>query len=114
MNITFNEIPQAIEILLAKMEKIESFLCNKDCISNSDEWFSLDQLCKYHPGNPSRQTVYGWVCSRSIPFHKAGKKLLFLKSEIDNWIKSGRVKTFDEIQSESDNYIIRKSALSLS
>ncbi|MDR1342763.1 MAG: helix-turn-helix domain-containing protein [Prevotellaceae bacterium] len=30
---------------------------------------------------------------RSIPYHKKGKKLMFLKSEIDNWLKEGRRKT---------------------
>ena len=32
-----------------------------------------------------------------IPVHKDGKKLCFLRSEIDRWLSSGRIKTKDEI-----------------
>lgn len=53
----------------------------------TDVWFDLRELCEYHPDKPSKATVYGWVNSKNIPVHKGGKKLRFLKSEIDNWLK---------------------------
>jgi excisionase family DNA binding protein len=51
-----------------------------------DRWFDLNELCEYHPDKPSKHTVYGWVNAGIIPVHKGGKKLRFLKSEIDNWL----------------------------
>jgi excisionase family DNA binding protein len=54
----------------------------------TDIWFDLRQLCEYHPDKPSKATVYGWVNTKTIPVHKGGKKLRFLKSEIDNWLKN--------------------------
>jgi excisionase family DNA binding protein len=55
------------------------------------------------PTNPSKPTVYGWVNAGTIPVHKGGKKLRFLKSEIDNWLRQGRKKTLAETASEAEN-----------
>ena len=34
---------------------------------------------QYLPDRPAKQTVYGWVFQKKIPYHKKGKKLQFLK-----------------------------------
>ncbi len=73
--------------------------------TEADRWFDLNELCIYHPDKPSKPTVYGWVHSGLIPVHKGGKKLRFLKSEIDNWIKQGRKKTLAETAKEADQYL---------
>jgi predicted DNA-binding transcriptional regulator AlpA len=52
--------------------------------------------------------VYGWVNAGTIPVHKGGKKLRFLKSEINNWLKQGRKKTLAELASEADTYLSNK------
>ncbi|MBK7223176.1 MAG: helix-turn-helix domain-containing protein [Saprospiraceae bacterium] len=44
----------------------------------------------YHPDKPTKATVYSWVSAVQIPVHKGGKKLRFLKSEIDTWLKQGK------------------------
>ena len=36
----------------------------------------------------SKSTIYKKVSSREIPFHKIGKKTIFVKDEIDTWIKN--------------------------
>jgi hypothetical protein len=43
-----------------------------------------------------------------IPVHKGGKKLRFLKSEIDNWLRQGRKKSNAEIEVEADQYLKNK------
>jgi len=73
-----------------------------------DRWFDLSELCNYHPDHPTKPTVYGWVNAGSIPVHKGGKKLRFLKSEIDAWLKQGRKKTVSETAAEAEAYINRK------
>jgi len=92
--------------------------CVNSCLRNNkqasteptetDRWFDLNELCQYHPDKPSKPTVYGWVHSGLIPVHKGGKKLRFLKSEIDNWLKQGRRKTLAETASEADQYVQSK------
>ncbi len=76
--------------------------------TETDRWFDLNELCQYHPDKPTKPTVYGWVNAGTIPVHKGGKKLRFLKSEIDNWLKQGRKKTLAETASEADTYLKKK------
>jgi hypothetical protein len=45
------------------------------------------------------------VNAGTIPVHKGGKKLRFLKSEIDAWLKQGRKKTLAETAAEADAYL---------
>jgi excisionase family DNA binding protein len=35
----------------------------------------------------SPRTVYGWVSQRVLPHRKAGRRLLFLESELVEWTK---------------------------
>ena len=76
--------------------------------TETDRWLDLTELCDYLPDKPKKPTVYGWVHLRLIPVHKGTKKLRFLKSEIDNWIKHGRKKTLAETASEADQYLKSK------
>jgi excisionase family DNA binding protein len=70
-----------------------------------DSWLDLTELCQYHPDKPKQATVYEWVSKAKIPFHKSGKKLRFLKSEIDSWLRQGRNKTLAETAIAAEQYI---------
>ena len=106
--ITFNEMPQALAHLINKVDQLETLLSEKQPQQDSDKWLNLTDLCEYHPDRPAKPTVYAWIGQRSIPYHKKGKKLMFLKSEIDTWLKSGRQKTADEIQAEAEQFVITR------
>lgn len=58
---------------------------------NPNKKLSIDQLIDYLPEHPAKQTVYGWVSNRKIPYQKHGSKLFFVQSDIDNWLDNGRV-----------------------
>lgn len=103
--ITFEQLPQAVSALIDKVERL-SDLVSQGLDSSSrpeKEWMDLEELCEYLPDKPSKQTVYGWVCKRSIPFHKKTKKLSFLRSEIDEWLASSRHGTAEEIREAAIN-----------
>ena len=102
MKITYDSLPGAVSKIIYKLELLERLILNYSQ-PESDVWFDINELCKYHPSKPAKVTVYTWVRERRIPFHKNGKKLTFLKSEIDSWLKQGRQKTVSEIEIESDN-----------
>lgn len=72
---------------------------SEDCLS--------EEFCAYHPDHPAKQTIYDWVSSRKVPVYKDGKKLRFLKSEIDQWLGLGLQKTQAEIEQEA--YAISRS-----
>ncbi len=84
---------------------IEAVTDKSELHQQTDRWFDLNELCSYHPDKTSPATVYGWVQTGLIPCHKGQKKLRFLKSEIDNWLKQGRKKTLVETANEADNYL---------
>ena len=52
------------------------------------EWLTLDMLCEYLPSHPAKQTVYGWMSQNVIPYYKTDKFIVFLKSDIDEWLSS--------------------------
>ena len=107
MELTFEQLPTAVTQLFDKLETIEGLLRNNSAQTQPDKesWLNIDELCAYLPDRPVKPTVYGWVHQQIIPCHRRGKKLYFLKSEIDQWLKTGRKKTIAEIQAESNEFI---------
>jgi excisionase family DNA binding protein len=107
---TFDQLPAAVFLLLEKVSSFELQLKNfVGHQADPDTWFNIEQLCQYHPDKPAKPTVYAYVQNRTIPFHKKGKKLFFLKSEIDAWLKTGRRTTTTEISSVADMYFNSKN-----
>jgi hypothetical protein len=49
----------------------------------ANKFFSIAELREYLPSKPSIHTLYKHTRTGKLPFHKAGGKLVFLKSEID-------------------------------
>ena len=78
--------------------------------TESDRWLDLNELIAYDPEKRSKPTFYGYVHEKSVPFHKRGKKITFLKSEIDIWLKSGRKQTKSEIEAEDGQYLTNKKS----
>ena len=76
--------------------------------TGTDRWFDLKELCNYHPDKPKPATVYGWVFAGKIPVNKGEKKLRFLKSEIDEWLKQGRKMTVAESSLRAEQYLKSK------
>ena len=104
--LTLETLPKAFTLLTNEVSEIKRLLLEKsnEQPTETDRWFDLNELCIYHPDKPSKPTVYGWVNAGTIPVHKGGKKLRFLKSEIDNWLRQGRKKTLAETASEAEQY----------
>jgi excisionase family DNA binding protein len=81
--------PTELEILIENsVKKVLAELKELKQEETPDKWMDLNELCNYLPDRPSKPTVYGWVNQKNIPVHKGGKKLRFLKSEIDIWLKN--------------------------
>ena len=108
--LTLETLPKAFTQLTNEVSEIKRLLLEKsnEQPTEADRWFDLNELCIYHPDKPSKPTVYGWVNAGTIPVHKGGKKLRFLKSEIDIFLKQGRKKTLAETASEADTYLKKK------
>ena len=109
VGLTLETLPKAFVQLTNEVGEIKRLLLekSKDRPILTDSWFDLSELCIYHPDKPSKPTVYGWVNAGIIPVHKGGKKLRFLKSEIDSWLRQGRKKTLSELSSEAEQFLTK-------
>ena len=111
---TLEEMPKALSYLINKVETLQqevNTLRNKQQVSESPRWMNIDELCAYHPSHPKKQTVYEWVSKKTIPYHKMTKGLMFLQSEIDEWLKSGARKTEEDLMREAQAFINSKKSL---
>jgi len=103
---------QQLEALIdAKIKLVLDAISKANSKSESDEWFDLNGLIAYLPSHPKTQTIYDWVHNGIIPFHKSAKTkmLSFLKSEIDEWLKTGRRKTQSEKEQLANKYLTKKN-----
>ena len=53
-----------------------------------DKWIVLEEAADYM--DVTKDTVRNWIKKTDIPAHKIGKLWKFKKSELDEWIKSGK------------------------
>ena len=94
--ISFENLPQAVGLLLDKVDLLEQLLKSQQNTSApSDRPMSITEAAKFL--NLSVPTLYGFVSKRTIPFSKLGKRLYFSEAELTSWVKSGRKQTCTEI-----------------
>ena len=106
-----NQLIMIWKTMMDKLNKLDSKidgLNNIPQIRPADRWMNLKELCEYLPSHPAEQTVYGWTSCHQIPFHKRGKRIMFLKSEIDAWLHDGKRKSQKELAEEAAQFINAK------
>ncbi len=105
--LNFEDLPDAVTRLTQEISDLKRLfqLQVKEVQPESNKWLDLEGLVQYDPEKRSKATFYGYVHRRSIPFHKRSKKLLFLKSEIDQWLKEGRKQTLSEIELDAGQHL---------
>ena len=83
---TFDTMPQALDYIIQKLDELHSRVDSLESIRTEPQnrWFDVNELCVYLPQHPAPQTVYGWTSTKQIPYLKNGKKVIFLKSEIES------------------------------
>ncbi|MEI6754901.1 MAG: helix-turn-helix domain-containing protein [Paludibacter sp.] len=98
------------EIIIERLDKIEKILfeisknnVSESQVSNSDEIMTVDQLAEYL--SIARQTIYGKCSAREIPCFKTGKRVYFMKSEINEWLKAGKRETAFEIRQQAADWV---------
>ncbi len=110
---TFDMIPMLManllednKILSAKLDAINRKISasvgnNKD----DDHRMDVSEAQKYIPGHPAVQTIYGWTSNNMIPYHKVGKRIYFLKSELDAWLSKEQHKSQEDLRKEAEEYV---------
>lgn len=58
-------------------------------VLNDDKWIGIEEAANYLSVN--KDTIRNWIKKdNGIPAHKIGKLWKFKKSELDQWVKSGK------------------------
>lgn len=114
---TFDMIPMLManllednKILSAKIDALNkkinmSLPANKK--GDDNERMDVTEAQKYIPSHPAVQTIYGWTSNGQIPYHKIGKRIYFVKSELDDWMSNGQHKSNDDLRKEAEEYVKR-------
>jgi excisionase family DNA binding protein len=63
-------------------------------MNESKQFLTVSELREYLPENPSESTIYCWTSAKKIPYQKHGRRLIFVRSEIDKWLAM-RIKSFN-------------------
>lgn len=105
MNLTFDQLPEAVTNLTKEVSALRQLLISKEQQEEQSEQFLTIQqaaefLCLSVP------TIYSKVSKRELPFMKQGKRLYFAKSELSEYLKAGKRKTSLEL--EAENYLTTK------
>ena len=110
---TFDMIPMLManllednKILSAKLDDISKKISavNKNS-KDDDRRMDVTEAQKYIPGHPAVQTIYGWTSNNMIPYHKVGKRIYFVKSELDAWLLKEGHKSQDDLLREAEEYV---------
>lgn len=106
--ITFEEMPKVMSWMMDKLNELGNKLDNlnhKPPVREDERWMNLKEVCDYIPSHPAEQTVYGWTSTHYIPYHKKGRRLLFLKSEIDDWLHQSKIKSRLDMMKEAQSHV---------
>lgn len=98
------------EVLEARLSNIENLILEvknqtkqSDPANEQDEFLTIPQAAKLlHLSVP---TMYGKTHRNQIPFMKRGKRVLFSKKQLIEYIEQGRKLTNDELKSQAHEYL---------
>jgi excisionase family DNA binding protein len=104
-NIVFTQL-SVQEVRQMLREEVRTVLKEYQPLQKEDDSYDLmtiEEVADFI--NMAVPSVYGLVHRKKIPHIKRGKRLIFEKIQIIEWLKSGRQKTLQEIQADADQYI---------
>ena len=96
---TFNEIPQALDSILVRMEKLEGMISDIHSIHKRQTEAATPPPDLHVPMNiddmvafsrMKNSTVYYHIDNNGLPCVKVGKNLTFFKDEVVVWLESYR------------------------
>jgi len=100
------EVTQENAIVIATL-LFEKFKAD-DTIVKKDEFLNVGQVADLI--GYRKTSIYGLVKKNQIPYHKKGK-LFFLKSEINEWLKSGKKATPTDIKKRANEYLLNNNSI---
>lgn len=91
-NINHNNLPQAVETILKRMDDLEALIESRPVTSEKDDLINVNEAAAILKMTP--QVIYHKTHTMKIPFHKVpgSHRVLFSRKELTEWVMSQRRK----------------------
>lgn len=57
--------------------------------NNTEKWVNLEDIAEHL--SVSKDTIRLWLKDGKLPIHRAGKRYKFKISEVDKWLREGKI-----------------------
>lgn len=104
--IRFEDLPKAMAELTAKVDELFGVIKNVQPTVKNEQYLTIEETAEFL--SLSRPTIYSKVAKREIPHMKRGKRLYFLREDLETYLKGGRVKTINEIEADAGKFLTSK------
>jgi hypothetical protein len=103
LEINHNNLPQAMTLIIQKMDRLECIILDKITQPENDKMLTIAEAAA--EVKLSVATLYGYVSRRQIPYSKPpnSKRLWFSKQDLICWMREGRKKTMEQISAEANS-----------
>jgi excisionase family DNA binding protein len=109
MKLIVIEQSELSEIIENTVRRVISSVNPKPSEKPKTETLSIDDIVDLT--GYKKNTIYRYVHDRKIPFRKplhGGRKLVFLRPEIEEWIKGKKLESVDEFCVQMENELLMK------
>ena len=110
--LSFEQLPDAVGQLLQEIHSIKHYLMDKPLANvitsfskPEKEFLTVEDVSQII--DLKKSSIYQLIYQHKIPHYKKGGRLYFDSMEIDEWVRSGKRKTLDQIKKEASLEIRR-------
>jgi excisionase family DNA binding protein len=96
--LTFDQLPAAISLLIREVNSLKLAL-QAAPPEQADQLLTVDQAAAFL--TLAKPTIYAMISRGDLPNLKRGKRVYFQKSDLLNYLKEGRRKTYQQIKEEA-------------
>jgi len=89
MTISFNTLPEAVNLIHKRLDKIEQMLILQTNKEEQEEFIDAQATAKFLKLTLS--TIYTKVHKKQLPYYKQGKRLYFSKQDLREYLERGKV-----------------------
>lgn len=105
-NLTFDQLPKAVSMLTNEISDLKRLLLEKreqQPTEQPEQFLNIQEVAQFL--NLAVPTIYSKVSKRELPCMKRGKRLYFSSTELMEYIKEGRKKSYSELEQEAETYL---------
>lgn len=105
-NLTFEQLPKAVTVLIQEISELKQFLQDKKEIQPTPQvkLLTIKETADFL--SLSVPTIYSKVSRGELPVMKRNGRLYFSTEELVDYLKGGRRKTNKEIEDEANAYLL--------